>query len=130
MTPSQLKLADRLAEYLQDKWRPGMLHASLNPDGEFEDFQRVNDGDCVPEDRAPVLDDGPTKGALLAMVRERYKAPNAVVLPRLVLKDGAFVCEGWRVYLNLRLDPVIPKRGTPPAPTEGEALALALLEAP
>ena len=66
VTPSQLDLARRLAERLRGKWRPGMLHAEVNADGELEDFTLVVHCDDRPAHwRVPVLDDDATKGALL-----------------------------------------------------------------
>jgi hypothetical protein len=83
----------------------------------------VEQADAVPD-----LDDGPTKGALIELVREFHKAPFAQVTPWLRF-DGERppINTGWRVCLNDAMDTELPARPTQPAPTEGEALALALL---
>ena len=121
MTPEQIELALRLTQHTAFKWMPGMdclrwsevlqewryaprLTGTMTPDG-------------LPT--IPVLTDPATVGCLLALVREVWRSPYAKVT--CIVPAFRDTPEVWSCDVG--------PGPTFHAPTEGEALALAILGA-
>jgi len=132
MTPEELTAARKLAAAPGWAFSPGMAWR-LGPWGgrvtESEDGDEfglpavVNRTvEHVPPDAHPDLSDGPTKGALLERVRERWGAPFAIA-QNMEGYDGEF---GWVVTVPL----VGHWSHWPRGDTEGLALAAAWHAAP
>lgn len=97
-----------------------MLYATELEDGELVCCERAIDGDAVPSSALPVLNDGATVGALMALVRRSTSLP---------WKNGwapgytvpLFADTGWRCRVaGMDFD----------GATEAEALVAALEHAP
>ena len=114
MTPEQIELAQRLAEHPAFKWMPGMSYRLWSDTLQnWRDAQRLT-GTLTPDDphTIPVLTDPATVGCLLALAREVLGNSRLCVAPVLYTWQ-------WTIFPG----------DHPLAPTEGEALALAILGA-
>lgn len=119
MTPEQIELAQRLTEHHAFQWMPGML--AWRDDCPPVRVTHIEDaGNALQEHRwRPDLSDPATVGCLLVLAREVYNDRGVFVRPR-----GSKMRPDWVVMLGETSDVVCA------APTEGEALALAILGAP
>ena len=121
MTPEQIELAQRLAADPTFKWMPGMSYRLWSDILQnWRDAQRLT-GTLTPDDphTIPVLADPATVGCLLALVREAWRSPYAKV---------TCIAPAFRDTPEVWSCDVGPGP-TFHAPTEGEALALAILGA-
>jgi hypothetical protein len=79
MTADMLDLARRAVACKGWRWTPGMLHGTA-VGGELTSCYRVGDLTLyLDADRVPDLRDPATLGCLLALVREAWSAPRALV---------------------------------------------------
>ena len=121
MTLEQIELAQRLAADPAFKWMPGMSYRTWSDTLQnWRDAQRLT-GTLTPDDphTIPVLTDPATVGCLLALAREVSGNPALYVAPVYEFDGRALYIAGWTVYPG---DHRV-------SPTEGEALALAILGA-
>jgi hypothetical protein len=126
MTEAQLDLARRAVACKGFRWMPGMRWETDDDHGRLDDFQPEYMG--RPADALPDLTDPATLGCLLALVRDAWGAPRALVrlssngksfhlfdVDRVTITKGnwaAFLCGDWGVQ------------------SEAEALVAALEAAP
>jgi hypothetical protein len=134
MTPEQIEFAQRLAAHPAFKWLPGMcaineharrwrLVANVTIPGHFAEGEGHNNRILGWERTGsllgglPDLTDPATVGCLLALAREVLGNPTLYVAPIFEFDGRELYVAGWTVYPG---DHRV-------SPTEGEALALAIL---
>lgn len=128
MTPDQIVLAQRLAQHPAFWWQPGMDRLRWSDTvQEWRYAPRSTAIERADLDKTiPVLTDPATRGCLLDLARTAWNCPSLHAYLEPPYRNGFPDGPGWRVNIYDAKGALALFR----ASTEGEVLALAILESP